>query len=1824
MAFGRANTRAARTVTGLGLAGLLVAVALPAVAAAPVVPARGSCTISGTPGPDVLTGTPGRDVICGRGGNDRITGGAGDDVVSGGPGDDVIDGAAGDDLLWGSGGDDLLRGGGGADQLDGGDGSDLLRGGAGPDQLRGGSGGDRLEGGRGDDDLRGGPGKDLLDPGTDEQGSTPSPPQPPAPEVPGAPVAVDDTTTTDEDAELDLPASGAGSPAANDTDPDGDPLTVSAVADPVGGTVQVVGATVRFTPEPDRCGAAAGRFDYTVSDGTGRTDTGRVTVDITCLADAPTAEDDTATVAEDSAATAIPVLDNDADVDGDPLAIASVMQPDDGTVVITGGGTGLTYQPDPDHCTTPPGTTADTFTYTLTPGVATATVSVAVTCVDDAPVAVADVATLTEDDPASAIDVLANDTDVDGGDQQVASVTQPAHGTVVITGGGTGLTYEPDDDHCNSQPGGTADSFGYTLAPGADDTTVSVTVTCVEDAPVASDDTATVLEDSAPSAIDVLANDTDVDGGGFTVSSVTQPVNGTVVVTGGGTGLTYAPGPNYCNAPPATTPDTFTYTLAPGADTATVEVTVTCVAETPTAVADSATVLEDAAATAVPVLVNDVDPDGTGVLVTAVTQPAHGTVAITGGGSGLTYAPAANECNDPPGTSPDTFTYTITGGSTATVSMTVTCVEDPSTAVADDVTLDEDEAGTLTVLVNDQIGDTPPSITSVSQPTHGSTTTNGATVGYTPAANHCTTQPGGEPDTFTYTITGGSTATVSVTVTCVNDAPTAAALSVTGVDAAVGNTVLVVDDPSDGAPAGGGPHKTVTRDLLAGATDVETAGSLAVVPGTVTTTAGGSATLEADGDLTYTPPVGCPAVTDTFTYAVTDQDPAGARTAEATVTVQTSDCVWYVSNSAAGSTGTSAAPFDTLAQAQAASLAGHTIYVLGGDGTSLGYDAGIALKAGQRLVGQAVALVVGSSTLAPAVPASRPRLTASSANVVTLAAGNTVTGLLLDPSGAGSAVDGGSGDNGGTLSDLRIVDTGTAATQPALRLASTSGTFTVGDLVVDNTAASGVTSTSVGVELTSAGTVTFTPGATISLTTAGAKALSVTGTTLTGSAFDDITVTGSGSGGVSLVNSPGAVTFGRLALQTTSGATPALNLQTTGAVTVPDSGTSTIDATGGPAIDVATASASSLAFARVTSTTSASRGIRLSGIGGGSFVAHDGTVTGHTGGAFVVEGGDGAVTYDGTIGNGAGRSLEVTGRTGGTVTISKKVTDSADDGGGLLVSGNSGGSTVLPASGTILDTGTGDAIAFTGNGANGGHTLSLTGGSLALTTTSGRGIDASGGTLLVTGTVNRITSGTGRALGLTGTRIGAGDLTFERISTTGAPNGIVLNATGDAGSLVVTGSGGTCTAADTSGCSGGRIAASTGADDSGTAPVGTGIVLTDTKAPSLTRIWVQDAHNYGLRGDRTRGLTLTQSVVNGTIGTSTATPYDDSTVLLTNLSGTASITDTALSGGLEDTLRVTNANTSLDRLTVARVTFGSAGGRPENDAVSLDSSGTGDFRVTVSDSTVQGAGGDMLQYGHSASGAGDLVLSGNSFVNSHPAIASGGGGLTIYQDGAAGGVTMDLTGNTFRGAVGPGVLVAKGPGTARQKGTFANNTIGAAGVPDSGSLSGSALKLQQLGRGSIEWAVTGNQIRGYNNHGIEVLAGGGGSAESGTVNTVVTGNVIGEPGTAVGTATVPKQGVHYNVGTVVGDSFEVCADVRNNDLGSSGAVAIPATGLVTDVVVRQRQATTVHVPGAATSGTVAAEARILAANPTNPPVVRATADLPTNLDGAPCPVLPAP
>jgi len=277
-----------------------------------------------------------------------------------------------------------------------------------------------------------------------------------------------------------------------------------------------------------------------------------VTVTINC----PNAVNDSATVTEDSGANAIPVLGNDT---GNPKTVTTKTNGSNGTVAITGGGTGLSYTPNANFCG------QDTFTYGLNGApqpAAPATVTVTVTCVDDAPAAVADAASVPEDSAGVTIDVLANDTDGDAGPKTVASKTDGAHGTVAIPGSGANVVYTPAADYCGD------DSFTYSVNGGST-ATVTVTVSCVDDAPTAVNDAVTVGEDAPATTVPVLANDTDTDGGATVLASVADAPHGTT--SAGSGGAVYEPDTDYCGT------DSFNYSLG-GGSTATVTVTVTCVA----------------------------------------------------------------------------------------------------------------------------------------------------------------------------------------------------------------------------------------------------------------------------------------------------------------------------------------------------------------------------------------------------------------------------------------------------------------------------------------------------------------------------------------------------------------------------------------------------------------------------------------------------------------------------------------------------------------------------------------------------------------------------------------------------------------------------------------------------------------------------------------------------------------------------------------------------------------------------------------------------------------------------------------------------------------------------------------------------------------------------------------------------------------------------------------------------------------------------------------------------------------------------------------------
>ena len=473
-----------------------------------------------------------------------------------------------------------------------------------------------------------------------------------------APVAVADTLSATEDTSVPYMAAQL---IGNDTDVDGPALTIASVTSGAGGTVVLnLDGTVTFTPNANVNGAA--NFTYAVTDGMLTSNTATVTVSVAAVNDVPVAVADTLMATEDTAVTyaAADLLGNDTDVDGDTLTIASVTSGTGGTVVLNANGT-VPFTPNANF------NGAASFSYTVTDGSLTsntATVTVNVAAVNDAaPVAVTDALAATEDTAVlyTAAQLTGNDTDVDGDTLTIASVTSGTGGTVALANGA--VTFTPSANFNG------AASFGYAVTDGSltsDTVTVTVNVAAVNDAPVATADTATVAEDSDANAIAVLANDNAEPDTGetLTVTAVTQGAHGSVTFTA--TGVSYTPAANYNG------PDSFTYTIGDGyggSASATVSVAVTGVNDDPVATADTATVVEGSGANAIAVLANDnTGPDtGETLTVTAVTQGAHGSVTFIA--TGVSYAPAAGY------NGPDSFTYTIGDGSggsdTATVSVTV-------------------------------------------------------------------------------------------------------------------------------------------------------------------------------------------------------------------------------------------------------------------------------------------------------------------------------------------------------------------------------------------------------------------------------------------------------------------------------------------------------------------------------------------------------------------------------------------------------------------------------------------------------------------------------------------------------------------------------------------------------------------------------------------------------------------------------------------------------------------------------------------------------------------------------------------------------------------------------------------------------------------------------------------------------------------------------------------------------------------------------------------------------------------------------------------------
>ena len=313
-----------------------------------------------------------------------------------------------------------------------------------------------------------------------------------------------------------------------------------------------------------------------------------------------------------------------------------------------------------------------------------------------APVAVADAFAATEDGASVTLNVLGNDTDADAGDTKTLVSVNTSGATGVATANADGsVSYNPGANFQSLKAGATAtDTFSYTMKDTAgltSTTTVTMTVTGVNDGVVAVADAGGAVEDGAAVTLDVLTNDTDVDAGDTKtlVSVDASAATGTATANADGS-VTYATGSAFQSLKAgATATDTFRYTVRDSAgaeSTAAVTMTVTGVNDGPVALADVGAVSEDQSVS-LDVLANDTDVDAgdtkTLVSVSATTRGA--SVAIVDGKVVYTADADSQDLLTAGQTASDSFTYVMADAagalSSATVSLTVSGVANGATVL---------------------------------------------------------------------------------------------------------------------------------------------------------------------------------------------------------------------------------------------------------------------------------------------------------------------------------------------------------------------------------------------------------------------------------------------------------------------------------------------------------------------------------------------------------------------------------------------------------------------------------------------------------------------------------------------------------------------------------------------------------------------------------------------------------------------------------------------------------------------------------------------------------------------------------------------------------------------------------------------------------------------------------------------------------------------------------------------------------------------------------------------------------------------------------------
>ncbi len=582
--------------------------------------------------------------------------------------------------------------------------------------------------------------------------------------VDGAPLAANDTA---------LATTGVAkviSVLANDSDPDNDPLTVTAVTTPTFGavalgTTQITGGGTSVTYTPNVGTTGIHTFSYTITDGRGGFSTANVAVTV----NTPPVANADSVFDVDLATIQIPVLSNDTDIDGDVITITAV-SPTPRAIIEILNGTTLTFQPLGNVLP------VETFTYTVSDnrgGQATGTVTVTQ---NRSPVANADSLFALAGTQVT-LNVLANDTDPDGAadlaNLTITGISQPTGAIASIAPGSKAVLFTFPANAT------TGTSFTYSITDGRGGVSTATVTVALNHAPVTIAGTA-AAQAGTPITLTVIGGATplvtDADGDVLTIQSVTANNGATAVINADNT-ITFT-----ASAAVVASPQTLSYTVSDGRGALSTGVITITVNNAPIAVADSVST-SSGTSVLVSVLNNDTDPNGDVLTVSAISaQSGNGIATISTGNRTVLFTPTTGftgtttfqyrVSDNRGGTAVGTVTVLVTGIANRAPTLNVASI--PASAVAPGNGLN----GTPVVInvldpafVTDLDGDTL-TVTAITQPAAGGGTVAisnaGRTVTYTPVfgASSAVQQ-------FTCTISDGRGGTVVATIrVTVNDTVT--------------------------------------------------------------------------------------------------------------------------------------------------------------------------------------------------------------------------------------------------------------------------------------------------------------------------------------------------------------------------------------------------------------------------------------------------------------------------------------------------------------------------------------------------------------------------------------------------------------------------------------------------------------------------------------------------------------------------------------------------------------------------------------------------------------------------------------------------------------------------------------------------------------------------------------------------------------------------------------------------------------------------------------------------------------------------------------------